>query len=288
MPPPTPTNLIICCCHSIYLSTSPNTPPDPAPGTSPFPGTSRTSWLLTPFQHQEHHTFTTHIHTSLTLLSHDPLSLLVFSGGFTDSRVKTSEAASYLALCEDSGFWSIDSRSGHEDEGGEGKGKGSKERILLEEKAMDSLQNLLFGLLGFWRRTGGWPEKISVVSMGFKRGRVLGCHIPALKFPLSRVEFIGINPSYMDPSSPDYDEERMKSVLEGEKTRGFDAWKADMYGTGDVLRGKRISRDYFKTRGVWFESEEERERSGVRSEVRVFGDGVEEVLVEGRQPWEDS
>ncbi|CAG8949799.1 hypothetical protein HYFRA_00004122, partial [Hymenoscyphus fraxineus] len=255
--------------------------------------TSPNAWLLSPLQHQEHPTLTTHIHTSLTLLSQDPHSLLVFSGGFTDHRVRISEAASYLALCEDAGFWSINSGSGsgsgeEGEEGEEGKGgKGLKERILIEEKAMDSLQNLVFGLLGFWRRVGVWPEKVMVVSMGFKGGRFLGCHIPALKFPLSRVEFIGINPEYMDPSSPEYDEERTKSVLEGEKSRGYDAWKADMYGTGDVLRGKRISRDYFKTRGVWFESEEERERSGVRSEVRDFGDGVEEVLVGGRQPWED-
>lgn len=58
-----------------------------------------------------------------------------------------------------------------------------------------------------------------------------------------------------------------------------------MFGVGDVLRGKRVARDYWGTRGSWFESEEERARAGVRSEVKKFEEGEEEVLIGGGQPW---
>lgn len=165
-----------------------------------------------------------------------------------------------------------------------------RERILLEEQALDSYGNFMFGLLAFWRKVGTWPEMVTVVSHAFKRARVLDLHVKAARWPRAKVEFVGIDPGYMVEGSGEWDGERMESVLRGERERGYGAWEGDVVGMGEVLRGKRRERNVWGVRQVWFESEEERERSGVRSRVVVdkeVGGVWEEVLLDMRQPWED-
>lgn len=54
-----------------------------------------------------------------------------------------------------------------------------------------------------------------------------------------------------------------------------------MLGNGSLLRGKRVARDFWGMRGVWFVSDEERGRAGVRSEIGVFGGVEEEVFCGG-------
>ncbi|TVY40395.1 Uncharacterized protein LOCC1_G006004, partial [Lachnellula occidentalis] len=134
---PLPTHLILVCCHAIYLG-------------GPTQGTSEAEWLIAPFQATETPTFTSHITTALALLSSTPSALLIFSGSSTRAETRKSEARSYLDLCIDNGFWGY----GAEDLRG---------RILLEEQALDSFANLVFGVLGFWRAVGEWPEMVTVV-----------------------------------------------------------------------------------------------------------------------------
>ena len=69
---------------------------------------------------------------------------------------------------------------------------------------------------------------------------------------------------------------------------GFREWERDLLGCGRVLSGKRKGRNPWGVSQVWFESWEERERSGVKSMSRV-GDGgfEEEFLTSERQPWEE-
>lgn len=269
----TPTHLILVCCHAIYLD-----------GTSH--GANEDEWLLAPFQSGEVPTFTQHIKAGLSLLSSTPSSLLVFSGSKTRCETQKSEAQSYLDLCFDNEFWSIFEG---DEERSEGKGV-LLSRVVLEEQALDSFGNFAFGILKFWKETGQWPQKITVVSHEFKRARFMDLHAKAARWPQDCVEFVGIDPTYMANGGTEWDEERTASVLRGERERGYRVWADDLWGAGEVLRGKRRGRNCWDVGQCWFKNEEERVRSGVKS--RVVRDGEhgmeEEFLIDDKQPWEIS
>jgi hypothetical protein len=63
----TATDLIIVCCHGIWLG-------------GPSLGHVEAEWLIAPFQHGETSTFIEHIKAGLRLLSSSPQALLIFSG----------------------------------------------------------------------------------------------------------------------------------------------------------------------------------------------------------------
>ena len=264
------TNLILVCCHAIYLG-------------GPSCGVSEEEWLLAPFQPGEVTTFTSHVKTGLSLLSSSGNSILVFSGSKTRSETQKSEARSYLDLCLDNDFWGVFG-SGDEDDGGR---EGILKRIVLEEQALDSFANFVLGVLRFWKETGIWPSKITIISHAFKRARFLDLHVKAARWSMAKVGFVGIDPTYMVMGSDEWDEKRTERVLRGERERGYRAWEQDMLGCGSVLRGKRRERNFWCVGQAWFGSEEERVRSGIR--LRVVNDGfggVEEALLDEKQPWE--
>lgn len=209
--------------------------------------------------------------------------MLVFSGSKTRPETQKSEARSYLDLCLDNDFWGI-SRGGEESAVGR---ESLLKRIVLEEQALDSFANFVFGMLRFWRETGNWPARITIISHAFKRARFLDLHARAARWPRGRVEFVGIDPVYMVEGGEEWDAERAESVWRGERERGYRVWEEDMFGCGSVLRGKRRERNCWGVGQGWFGSEEERMRSGVRS--RVVSDEVgivEEVFLDEKQPWE--
>jgi len=267
-----PKHLILICCHAIFM-----------PG--PANGLSENEWLLAPFQHGETPTFIEHIKTGLRLLANDPESLIVFSGSKTRPETELSEAQSYLNLCEENDFWGI--LDGFQlDE----KKNRAKNRILLEEQALDSFGNLLFSVINFWRKTGNWPGKITVVSHEFKRARFEELHVKALRWSRGKFEFVGVDPGYMLEESPESDTSRTSEVREGERERGFGAWEKDLYGAGDELRGKRWKRNCWLVGQDLFVSEEERKKSAVRTKWVECEEGgmrfLEEVLLDEEQPWE--
>lgn len=261
-PDPKPIHLIIVCCHAIYIG-------------GPTNGHSEKEWLIASFQKDETPTFIQHIQAGLYLLSSSFTSILIISGSKTRPEVDKSEAQSYLDLCVSNSFWNITTP------------EEAKERILLEEQALDSFANVLFSLLKFWRKTGHFPEKMTIVSHGFKEDRFMELHIPAIRFPKDKVVFFGIDPEYMKVGNGAFDEERAGEVRRGSREKGFGEWERDPLGVGSVLSGKREGRNPWSVTQVWFESEEERKRSGVMTIRKIQEAGFEEEFLTGeRQPWE--
>lgn len=161
-----------------------------------------------------------------------------------------------------------------------------RERILLEEQALDSFGNLVHSVILFWKERGRWPERITVVSHAFKEARFMELHVPAMRWPRERVRFVGVDPGYMVEGRPEFDAVRSEEVRRGERERGFKEWERDPTGRGESLRGKRKGRNPLRSGQLFFSNEEERERSGVKSEILKEDGMVEEVLLEQTQPWE--
>lgn len=112
----------------------------------------------------------------------------------------------------------------------------SKGRILLEEHATDSLQNLLFSLLMFRKRIGRYPKNIRIVTHAFKSKRFLELHAPAIRWPKDRIQVQGIDPIMSIAE--------IESTLQGEEKLGYAPWAQDPLGNGEVLSGKRKQRGW--------------------------------------------
>jgi len=127
-----------------------------------------------------------------------------------------------------------------------------QQRIFIDRYATDSYQNILLSLVQwplFVRQvlcndlpskqsTGSempWPTKLTIVSHEFKRARFLELHLPAIAWNRETV-FVGIDPPF--------DRVRMAEIEEGDRLRGYGAWKGDPYGIGEVPRGKRVKRGW--------------------------------------------
>jgi hypothetical protein len=232
-------DLIIVCCHAIYL---PEADSHNFPLHSPH---DERNWLLAPFQKSdpktgkpgEHLTFIAHAQAGLNALTICPTNgdleknILIFSGGATKSSITpTSEARSYYhaALAEELA-------NGHYG-GGRTHQLFTKGRILLEEHATDSLQNLLFSILLFRRTTGHYPRHVRLITHAFKSKRFLELHAPALRWPADRMQVQGIDPVM---SSAELD-----STLDGEEMFGYSLWDEDPLGVGQKLSGKRKERGW--------------------------------------------
>lgn len=229
-------DLVIVCCHAIFH-------PDASSPSFPLCGPHvESNWHLAPFQESnpetgklgEHETFLSHISAGIDALSLGPsanTSLLVFSGGVTKSSLTSlSEARSYyhaaLAHALSQGYYN----------GGPPRDLYDEGRILLEEDATDSFQNLLFSILLFRRTTGFYPKQIRIITHAFKSKRFLDLHAPAIRWPQDKIRLHGIDPIM---SSAEYDE-----TLKGEERFGYAPWLYDALGTAELLTRKREQRGW--------------------------------------------
>lgn len=273
IPPPNHSrfeDLIIVCCHAIYL---PDADEPSFPLHSPH---DERKWLLAPFQKSnlatgkpsENSTFLAHAQAGLDALTVCPSNnsleknLLVFSGGVTKSSVtSTSEARSYFNAC-----LANDLASGNLG-GGRTQSLFNQGRILLEEHATDSLQNLIFSILLFRRTTGNYPRHIRVVTHAFKARRVLELHAPAIRWPEKSIQVQGIDPVMSM--------QELDATLEGEERFGYALWEEDALGKGEKLGKKRRDRG-------WNGSAIEELASGLEAGVRELLEGK----MPKRLPWQ--
>ena len=84
--------------------------------------------------------------------------------------------------------------------------------------------------------SGRYPERVTVVSFGFKKRRFVELHRAALRFPRAAFTYVGIDP----PGLP-------LDVLAGELAHSSKPFERDPYGCAEAeLRRKRATRDPFR------------------------------------------
>ena len=170
-----------------------------------------THWALQEFQKGEPYFYIEHIKKAIELI--DSESLLIFSGGRTrkESGREWSEARTYDEIAKTLRGYPAD-------------------RVVLEEYARDSFQNLDFSICKFKQIFGYEPSRIRVVGWSFKSNR-FEFHAQTLKVPVSNFEYIGVN----DPVDKG-------GALIGER-RALDAFSQNPFGDSGQLAQKRLERD---------------------------------------------
>lgn len=119
---------------------------------------------------------------------------------------------------------------------------------------------------------------ITIISHDFKRRRFLGLHCAAIRFPIKKIRYIGIDPP--EDVSP------RRELEEGEEKRGYGAWKGDLYGSGKLIMGKRRKRGWSRCEEEVVEAELNDE--GLRGLFlwKGGGDGME--VYWGSLPWDEA
>ncbi len=178
--------------------------------------TADSSWALLDYQRGEPAFYIEHVRTAVELAAADPLSLLIFSGGPTrpDAGPRT-EANSYFEVASHYNWFD------HVD---------VLQRCVLEDFARDSFENLLFGICRFREFAGLYPERVTLVSWGFKEAR-FGLHRDAIGFPAAQFHYRG-------PNNP----LDLEQALASER-RATQWYREDPYSSGPRFRSKRVERN---------------------------------------------
>lgn len=177
-------------------------------------------WYLFDYQKPQVPCFLEHIQTGADMARNDSRALLIFSGGQTRSGAgPRSEAWSYFSAAESLGI--LDGSSG-----------ALYDRVVTEEFARDSLENLLFSMARFQQITGSPPRKITIVGFPFKARRFLELHRVAAR--ISEENF-----TYISVFLPGHSQDAMVDDA-------YDDFKTDLYGCGPKLLSKKIARNPYK------------------------------------------
>lgn len=141
---------------------------------------------------------------SVQLADADPKSLLVFSGyvtaflmlsicligsyfsGATRTSTPFSESTSYFSLAIALSLLTPSPSHAR-------LGLNTYARTATEEYALDSFQNLIFSIARFREVTGHYPKHITVVGYALKEARFTELHRSALRWPVDRWEYAGID-----------------------------------------------------------------------------------------------
>lgn len=181
------------------------------------------NWLLEPFQSGQVSTLLKHIEAGVQHTANDSTAVLLFSGGQTrGSSGPRSEALTYWSIAKANNWYGRENTA-------------IENRTFAEEYARDSFENVLFSICRFHQITGRYPRRIKVISFDFKRDRFITLHRRAIRFPLHRFEYIGI-----DPSSG----HGFWGIAARERASAMGPFLADPYGCNSrVLVGKREQRN---------------------------------------------
>ncbi|KAK9370695.1 hypothetical protein V1509DRAFT_616560 [Lipomyces kononenkoae] len=193
-------------------------------------GDDASEWNLKDFQVGQQATFIKHIEMGINLGVDDEMSIVVFSGGQTDRGAGP--------ISEAQGYWNLAMARSIISE----TNKEISMRVLTEEYARDSYENLLFSICRFYEFTGNYPQKITVISHKFKGYRFDNLHRAALRYPKSSFKFMGIDP----PGEPPSQAERVNAV---------EPFQRDPYACSHpLLLEKKIARNPFRRRAPYIDS----------------------------------
>ncbi|KAF5386011.1 hypothetical protein D9615_002348 [Tricholomella constricta] len=189
-------------------------------GTDPELRLREDQWVLEPYQRGGGRisTFFAHIYRGAELVREDVNALLVFSGGQTRSASTTTEAESYMRLALAADVFQT--------------GSSTFKRATTEDHALDSFQNFLFSITRFHEYTGRYPTKITIIGYEFKRARFTDLHRRALRWPMEKFQYIGV----------DLDVDHHPIAETGE-VNGYLPYSRDLYGCHSVLLSKRRQRN---------------------------------------------
>ncbi|KAG5351867.1 hypothetical protein C0989_004690 [Termitomyces sp. Mn162] len=143
----------------------------------------------------------------------------ILRGGQTRATSTTTEAESYMRLAVAADVFLTKSPP--------------FTRATTEDHALDSYQNLLFSIARFHEYTTRYPAKITVVGYEFKRTRFTDLHRRALRWPIEKFHYIGVDPQT----------HHRLTVEEGERKNGYVPYSQDLYGCHSVLLSKRRQRN---------------------------------------------
>lgn len=219
-------------------------------------------WLLEPYQKSGRRVaaFFAHIERGAELARNDGASLLVFSGGQTRLLSTTTEAQSYMALATSADVF---------------HSPAPFLRATTEDYALDSFQNLLFSIARFHEYTGHYPIEITVVGYEFKRLRFIDLHRTAIRWPIQRFHYIGIDPE---------DGHNLTAAEEGERESGYLPFSNDSYGCHSILLAKRRQRNPFVRFHSYYTSCPELQ--SLFDWCPTASDGGEAALFKGDLPWD--
>lgn len=182
-------------------------------------------WALLPFQKGEPKFYCEHIKEGVRLTHSTPGGVLIFSGGRTRADYGNwSEASSSLTVAKSAQWWEL--------------GALQHPRVLTEEFATDSYENLLFSLCRFYLQFGFFPLHVHVVGWKFKEERFRS-HASALRFPAERFAYHGVN-NPVDLNSAIQQESRVTHLF-----------KEHPFGTHPEILSKRASRNPFGMRAPY-------------------------------------
>ncbi|KAJ2721541.1 hypothetical protein GGI07_003894 [Coemansia sp. Benny D115] len=202
------TDLVLVPGHGVYMGNG-----------SPL---NEASWYLLDQQRGEVGAFMAHIGKAIEIVKEHDTALLLFSGGKT-----RMDAGAYS---EAQGYWAAADRMGW-------LTKDVYRRVLTEEFARDSYENVLFSIARFHEVTGNYPDRITVVGFEFKQPRFLDLHRHALRYPKIRFNYVGINP----PGD-------VGRLAQLEKANAYDLFARDLYGCSAALKDKKTMRNPFSTK----------------------------------------
>ncbi|OBT87254.1 hypothetical protein VE02_02941 [Pseudogymnoascus sp. 03VT05] len=241
--PASPKKLVVVCCLATWIGTRDTEDKwvaMPAQGT-------RKGWGLDMANPPERECWKKQIWKGLEVLKEmNGEGVLMFSGGPWYDKSQISAAKSYLDLARVSNYW------------GYLKGNKYKDyhtRIITEDRAMDSLQNVMFSLIEFNIRYKNFPEEMTVISYEHKLQRFENVHFKTAKeilLPTAQADidvswqgiptFIGIDPRdlWEYPRS-----EKAIAICELE-TQTRDLWKASPYGLSEELMVRKETRNRWR------------------------------------------
>ncbi|KAI7867572.1 hypothetical protein BDF14DRAFT_670038 [Spinellus fusiger] len=226
-------------------------------------------WTLEPYQkHGQVFTFQQHIQKGIALLKDNPKALLIFTGQKGKTKTKTKLFIFYYYY-----YYYCLFRIGHKvvtfflslsGQTRPAAGPHSEAisywqiaqlllvnatsdtllpRMVTEEFARDSHENLLFSFCRFSEITGHYPSSVTVVGFEFKRSRFQDIHRASLRYPADRFEYIGIDPPHSVLGADDW--------KTGEALYSYGPFQKDKYGCHGTLRQKKIDRNPYRRRHAY-------------------------------------